>query len=357
MAKTIKFNLILDGKPVRDIEGLQENFCINDVLELYQKGLLQKWLKVRGFSDNLKKVEKLKDNDSIIIELVKIFEVEKTQKEIMEATYSLKFWEERKLDIEEWEKRDNKIKEIIADYHNGYDTLKGQIKENRFNMPFLKKATKEIAGKYLEIFKINYWDFFYEFVDDVPLVIFAILMNQELKELFLKDKKINKTINDKMVFNSPKLAGFYSKFSESTEVKKRTQTVGTGEVVGGLEVIDNYNYILELSVDDKKEAVKVFLNPRKLSFSTSVEFKRIEDINEAVSFSYFSGVTEGYWKDLESKEKKYMIISMEEGNFLRNIGKKGEELSASDVNGKFLILDGIDYKSNNASHKLIYMEV
>ena len=32
MAKTIKFNLICDGKPVRTIEDLQENFSIEDVL-------------------------------------------------------------------------------------------------------------------------------------------------------------------------------------------------------------------------------------------------------------------------------------------------------------------------------------
>ncbi len=49
MAKTIKFNLILDDKPVRTIEELQENFCIDDILEFYEKGLLQKWLKVRGY--------------------------------------------------------------------------------------------------------------------------------------------------------------------------------------------------------------------------------------------------------------------------------------------------------------------
>ena len=35
MAKTIKFNLICDDKPVRTIEDLQNNFSIEDVLEYY----------------------------------------------------------------------------------------------------------------------------------------------------------------------------------------------------------------------------------------------------------------------------------------------------------------------------------
>jgi formylmethanofuran dehydrogenase subunit A len=52
-----------------------------------------------------------------------------------------------------------------------------------------------------------------------------------------------------------------------------------------------------------------------------------------------------------------MLINMVDGNIVRNSGKQGEELKAADVNGKFPLLDGIDYKSNNAGHSLVYMEV
>ena len=48
---------------------------------------------------------------------------------------------------------------------------------------------------------------------------------------------------------------------------------------------------------------------------------------------------------------------MVNGNFVRNFGKSGEELKVDDVNGKFPILDGIDYKSNSSTHALVYMEV
>ena len=49
MAKTVKFNLILDGFPVRNLEGLREHFSIEDMLEYYNNGLLVKWLDVRGY--------------------------------------------------------------------------------------------------------------------------------------------------------------------------------------------------------------------------------------------------------------------------------------------------------------------
>ena len=71
----------------------------------------------------------------------------------------------------------------------------------------------------------------------------------------------------------------------------------------------------------------------------------------------FSGITDGYWKDLEPKDKKYMIISMGNGDFVRSAGVSGGDLSYEDVSNKFLIVNGIDYKSNYATHQLLYMEV
>ena len=49
MAKTIKFNLILDKQPVRTIDELRENFSIEDMLKYFKNGLLLRWLKVRGY--------------------------------------------------------------------------------------------------------------------------------------------------------------------------------------------------------------------------------------------------------------------------------------------------------------------
>ena len=77
MAKTIKFNLICDQKPVRTIEDLQQNFSIEDVLAYYHNGLLERWLRVRGYVEQLEKVTAIvetKDID-IIKKLIEIFEV------------------------------------------------------------------------------------------------------------------------------------------------------------------------------------------------------------------------------------------------------------------------------------------
>jgi len=308
MAKTIKFNLILDNKPIRDIKGLQENFCINDVLEFYKKGLLQKWLKVRGFDEYLNKVNEIKDNKPIIIQLIKIFDIEESDKEINETTYSLDFWNERKVELQEWNKKDCKVKDIIADYHNGYDTLKGQIIENKEDMPFMKNATKEVFDKYLEIFKIDYKYFFNEFKNEVPFIIYAVLMNENLRKFFLENKDIFKIT--KSVFINDTLA-------------KRKRL---------------YNIFDDDNGGDDKTRIR-------------------SEINDKIKQHIFRGITDGYWKDLETVNTKIMVLSIPAGTFITTPDKPKEELSVEDVNGKFIIMDGLLYKSNVDTESIVYMEV
>lgn len=85
MAKTIKFNLICDDKPVRTIEDLQENFSIEDVLKYFQNGLLLRWLEVRGYETEYKKVSEIREIEAleIVKELIKIFDIEANSPKII----------------------------------------------------------------------------------------------------------------------------------------------------------------------------------------------------------------------------------------------------------------------------------
>ena len=71
----------------------------------------------------------------------------------------------------------------------------------------------------------------------------------------------------------------------------------------------------------------------------------------------FRGKTDQYWKDIEPKGTRCMIISIKKENKLRNAGKNGEELTYDDINEQFIFTDGIDYMSNSDTDELIYMEV
>ncbi|MDF1882621.1 hypothetical protein JHD49_01555 [Sulfurimonas sp. SAG-AH-194-C21] len=210
MAKTIKFNLLLDDNPVRDIESLQNNFCIDDILEVYANGLLQKWLKVRGLDEYLEKVENIKKDSSIIVELIKIFDIKKDDKEIRESIYSLEFQENRKKSLENYNIKDDDLKNRIKEYHKEYEELIEAIIEHKENMAFLKVASKEISDKYLKLFELDYKDSYELYKEKSPFMIYAILMNDKLSFMFMKNNIIVQDLYKNFILNTqPKVDNFF----------------------------------------------------------------------------------------------------------------------------------------------------
>lgn len=315
MAKTIKFNLICDEKPVRTIEDLQNNFSIEDVLEYYYNGLLQRWLKVRGYETELEKVSAITTEDSmeIIKELIKIFEVSVEEEEVEESIYMLKFLEERKESYEIYRKQDIATKQIIEDYESGYQNLINEILEEPDNAARIKANIEEIITNYEWAFELNHRKIFWELENtDSWLAILCLLMNKKARKYFLPEEK---------------------------EME--------GPVVYGDK--EGKTHILPKIIEGDKSIMYSKIIPRTRE-------SRLKDIL-GDNLKSFSGITDGYWKDLEPKGKKYMILKMQSGDFVRSAGVQGGDLSSSDVNGKFVIVDGIDYKSNNPEHELWYMEV
>lgn len=294
MAKTIKFNLILDGNPVRTIDDLKNNFSIEDILEVYNNGLLQKWLNVRGYNEYLDKVNSIKVDNNIdqIQEIIKIFKIECDDNKIKEDLAILDYINERKILCDEYSKANYDSKKIVDDYHAGYDAIISNIIENKDNMPQIKANIKEIEENYMGLFNLNYRDLFYNLINNAPLAVFAILMNSKMRSYFIEGE--NASENTKQIYIRLK------DFMASKTILK--------EKLG--------------------EELKVF-----------------------------KGNTAAYWKDIEPQGKIFMIISMESGNFVRNSAISGEELSNIEVNYAFLLLNGIDYKSNYETQELLYMEV
>lgn len=294
MAKTIKFNLILDNSPVRNIEDLKNNFSIEDLLDTYNKGLLQRWLSVRGYNEYLDKVNNIEVDNKInqIEELIKIFEIECDESKIREGLAIIDYINERKFLLDEYKKANYQTKMVVDDYHSGYDSIISDIIENKDNMAKIKANVREIEENYMGLFNLNYRDLYSTLRDNAPLAVFAILMNNKMRSYFISHE--NSSVNTNSIYTN---------------------------------------------------IIQFIANKNALKEKLGVELK------------IFRGNTEAYWKDIEPKGKTFMIISMESGNFVRNAGKFGEELSNISVNNVFLLIDGIDYKSNNENQELLYMEV
>jgi len=342
MAKTIKFNLLLDDNPVRDIESLQNNFCIDDILEVYENGLLEKWLNVRGFDEYLEKVENIKIESSIIVELIKIFDIKKDDTEIRESIYSLEFQENRKKSLENFDIKDDDLKNRIKEYHKEYEELIEAIIEHKENMAFLKVASKEISDKYLKLFELDYKDSYELYKEKSPFMIYAILMNIKLRLFFIQNIDIKQDLYQIFILDTQEKTDtlFFDNFNIFKELKNRSQDIEA------LYKEFNINY-------DEKD-----INNSESVANLQQKIKEaLELVKGNDGLIEFKGATDSYWKDLETADTKVMVLSIPNNTFIRSANDLKQELSADVVNGNFLILDGLAYKSNNHTNSIVYMKV
>lgn len=338
MAKTIKFNLICDNKPIRTIDDLQNNFSIEDVLAYYSNGLLHRWLDVRDYKEELEKVRAITADKPIDIvkELIKIFGIINDAKRIEEGVYILQYLEERKELYSIYEKENYKTKTVIDDYVVGYRQLIEGIQQNPHDAAIIKANISEIVSNYAWILELDCRRLFYSLINMSPLAIMCLLMNEHSRKYYLP---VEVKKEDKIV-------------PYDTESNKKPAGI---EAVGIYRsLMYKYNTpICDEGKDEGEDRDKAAMFRRICSMIKKTDF--ITELGD--NLMAFSGVTDGYWKDLEPKGKKYMIIHMGDGDFVRSAGMSGGDLSSADIEDKFVIIDGIDYKSNSSSRQLLYMEV
>ncbi len=196
MAKTIKFNLILDNCPVRNIEGLQEHFSIEDMLKYFENGLLLRWLDVRGYETQyaaVEAVDKSLDRKEIVMALVKIFEVvEMDAADIEKAIGILTYLDEEKELNAVYKENAFAKKQIVDDYHSGYAALVMHMEENKENMAVLKADAIQMEREYLGLFELNHYELFFRLVESAPKAIFAILTRDAFRKFWIGEEANDK---------------------------------------------------------------------------------------------------------------------------------------------------------------------
>ena len=217
----------------------------------------------------------------------------------------LQFLEQKKELCEAYKQDSYKVQSIIDDYQAGYEQLVDGIIENPDDVARIKANISEIVTNYRWAMDLNHRELFWTLIEEKSvLAIMCLLMNESARNYYLP-----------------------------IAVKRDDETVSQTLDTESKDKEDMYNEVCSLT-------------------KTSYFATKLGD-----NLHVFAGITDGYWKDLETKGKKYMIVSMGAGDYVRGAGIQGGDLARADIENKFVIVDGIDYKSNSASHKLLYMEV
>jgi hypothetical protein len=300
MAKTIKFNLNLNDNPVRTLDNLRNNFCVEDMLGYYHNGLLARWLDVRGCHNEKQGVDAISavDDIEIVKRLVKLFEVEVENAKIEEAVASLAYEKEKKEMLSIYGKQTAIQAAVIEDYFAGYYKLIQDIIDNKDDMPKIKAAVAEIVKSYFLLFAAVYRTTFYTMLQNAPMACFAMLMQEKMREFLILQNSDAKTPS-----------------RNTTELPE-------------YDVAHIYRHISSINLDVLNDNLKTF-----------------------------TGNTDGTWDEIEENiNRRFMILSLSGNAFVRSRNRT-EKLSASDIINKFLILEGVEFNSQSAEAQIQYVEV
>lgn len=192
MAKIPKFNLTMDGELVRSIEELQNNFSVDDILDHFESKRLHKWLKSRGFTDYLTKVEAIEYGDKTVIikPLMDIFEIDYSDEDLSDILDQLKYVPDKKnKDTNESAQKDmtkstidplssDRSSSVNLDYESQkYDELVKEIINDPENLELIKKNIDLLGSKYYAFFSRDALYLFHKLSKHSHLALFAILDN------------------------------------------------------------------------------------------------------------------------------------------------------------------------------------
>lgn len=354
--KAIKFNLSYGNKRIKTLAELEENCDIDMLLETLDNGLLVRWLTAQGKSELAEKVGVIDKSDyrKATKELLTVLFGKDASVLEQAAAELFAVREKEAARLESLKNLASKENEIIEQHHAGYNDTLSALKESANDYPKLKALMITLNSQYRELLKLDASRFYNDFKDGYPLVLLALMANTNLRG-FLSAAYNNETVYDDVLPQlsiEPSLINIKNKIahgepSPAVYIETDEQLREFQDKYGEKE----FGYIYKTSSGNY--TTKIITASR---FAVNMWYVPLEAISVG-HIKTFNGETDAYWKDIEPKGKTFMIISIKSGNKLRNAGANGEELTADDINGKFIFTDGIDYMSNSDSDKLIYMEV
>jgi len=188
MAKTIKFNLILDGYPVRTLEGVREHFSIEDMLEYFRNGLLERWLEVRDYVEELEAVRDIDpeaEDEKVVKTLIRIFGIAINNEDAEKGIEILAYLKHARELNAEYKKNAFEKHQVIEAYHTGYEATVRHMIDNKDNMALLKADVLEIEREYLGLFGLNHYELYFTLVEQAPQAVFAFLTRDAFRKYWI----------------------------------------------------------------------------------------------------------------------------------------------------------------------------
>ena len=387
MAKTIKFNLICDGHPVRTLDDLREHFSIEDVLAHYKSGMLERWLEVRGYEKELDAIRAVPhvDQMSAAKSLVKIFDVERDNTKIEEVGHYLRYEADRREVEQRYLDQHVKVMDHFSEYLAGYQELKENMAAHKNDFAALMADVRELCVSYMPAFDLDYRSLFYYLKEKAPAALYMMLAHNPLRERYLpggivqcEDSYKTETVDSSLLadevdflFVKTRTAAIHrANFIEAVTAKEDRELLARRlaryhNTSGSKAKVMTYDVALEAvaefieklfpskKVDANTDTMELY--KALCDMTTSQNLKKIFEGYER--FHIIRRNTNGYWDDMIHRSKKSMVLWMAEGCNVSAQGFAETQYDAKTVKNQFLILDGINYRSLKDGPEVLVLEV
>ena len=387
MAKTIKFNLICDGHPVRTLDDLREHFSIEDVLDHHKNGMLARWLEVRRYENELEAVNAIPIEDKVNAAkaLVKAFAVEMDNTKVEEIGYLLQYEDQRKKAEKKFSERHDEKMEQLKALLACYQNLKKQMAEHKDNFAALKADVAELHTEYMTAFELDYRSLFYYLKEKAPAAIYMMLAHTPLRERYIPSS----VVQDEDPYKTESVDAVHLEDEvDFLFIKTRTSTVNRASFLEAVRSKEDKELLARrlarchntiksqkhMSYETALEEITNFLGKLFPERKSDVRTDTMELYNELCSMTtnqnikhIFEGKydrfhiikrnTHGNWDDMIDRKEKCMVLWMAEKCEVRPSGCRDICYKASDVKNQFMLLDGVDYRSQLATTELLVLEV
>ncbi|RAZ46664.1 hypothetical protein [Campylobacter hyointestinalis] len=239
------------------------------------------------------------------------------------------------------ENLDKNAKSFLREYHDKFHYIIWDIIKNSENVEKIKSNLKIIEKDYFDLFLLQFQTLVSVFKTDAPLALIFGLGTEKIRKMLLAYINIEE-------------AGDRNKYC----------------YIGDEEIdILSVNGVAVSMEDETKEYLKS-INLKPIDYLRYGYFKfTSEDVYNSLKFDYskfgnvikrFKGSTDGLWRDLVASNKKVLVLEISDLAKASQIPKDGETnkpIGIDEINGKFIILNGLNFQSSNNSAYIEYVEL
>lgn len=178
MIKRIKFFIRIGGTPCRTLSDLQSNFYLQDVMTLHREGVLSRWLRVNDHQDLAEKVEGMPEgmeNSELAEKLVGILCPNFPEGSVADALHYFYLEDERQKRVELAQRGDEKWRECITLYHEGYVRLLLDIEAHKEDFGYLCRSAVSLVDNFWGLVELNRFYFQKYMIENAPCIFFPLL--------------------------------------------------------------------------------------------------------------------------------------------------------------------------------------